>query len=514
MFERRKTKKRLSWWILLFVAAVVTVLLFVCCGASHSEVVKLEADIVRDKIKGGWVGQTVGCTYGGPTEFRWTGTWIPDSVPIEWDETRMLWYYENSPDLYDDVYMDLTFLSVLDSLGLDAPVDAMAKKFANAGFRLWHANQAARWNILNGIMPPASGHYKNNPHADDLDFQIESDFIGLICPGMPVTAYEYADKVGHIMSYGDGFYGGVFVSAMYCHAFVESDIVAVVEKALQSLPIESCYARCIRDVISWWRSFPDDWHRCWSEVQKKWSEDIGCPECVLSPGNIDAKLNGAYIVIGLLYGGMDFGCTIEIATRCGQDSDCNPSNAGGILGTLIGFAKIPDKWKLGLDKVEKLKFNYSDYSLRDVYEVNYRLAAGLVRRGGGHVDENTWTIRLQTPNPPEKLEIGFEGLTPVRRIDLHGYKLHQSFATTFNGAAFVIHSRMLGWRGQARCEARVDGRLVESVTLKGNLHDHRFPFFWNYDLAQGFHELEIKKLGGDGVPQLIFLLVYSRTENE
>jgi len=25
---------------------------------------------LMDKIKGGWAGQTIGCTYGGPTEFK------------------------------------------------------------------------------------------------------------------------------------------------------------------------------------------------------------------------------------------------------------------------------------------------------------------------------------------------------------------------------------------------------------------------------------------------------------
>ena len=185
--------------------------LFALCGALQAAVVTVDADVIRDKIKGGWVGQVVGCTYGGPTEFGWLGTWVQDYVPIRWDENLMLEYYENSPGLYDDIYMDLAFLAVLDKKGVDAPVSEMALKYANAGFRLWHANQAGRWNILNGIMPPQSGYWKNNPHADDIDFQIESDFIGLINPGMPATALEYALKVGHIMNYGDGVYGGVFV---------------------------------------------------------------------------------------------------------------------------------------------------------------------------------------------------------------------------------------------------------------------------------------------------------------
>ena len=482
--------------------------LLVSSGPALAATVTLTAEEMRDKIKGGWVGQTVGCTYGGPTEFRWRGTWIQDYVRLEWDDSKMLWYYQNSPGLYDDLYMDLSFLAVLDRDGLAASVETMARKFANAGFSLWHANQAARWNILNGVMPPRSGYYKNNPHADDIDFQIESDFIGLISPGMPTTALEYADRVGHIMNYGDGVYGGVFVSAMYTHAFVEKDIAVVVEKALSSLPLQSKYAGCIREVLDCWRKNPQDWKECWYQVQMKWAEDVGCPDGVFDPFDIDATINGAYIAIGLLYGGMDFGRTLEIAARCGQDSDCNPSNAGGILGTLLGFEKIPAQWKLGLDKVENLKFSYSDYSLNDVYQVNYRLAAEMVKRNRGSVNDKAWTIELQTPRAPEKLEVGFEGLIPVKRVALRQVKIEKSFSTTFEGRGFVVSGRMPDNSSQARCEVFVDGRLIEKVLLKGAYHDRRDPLFWNYDLAEGTHQLEIRKVEGDGVPVLGSLLIY------
>ncbi|EKC69174.1 hypothetical protein LEA_08427, partial [human gut metagenome] len=30
---------------------------------------------------------------------------------------------------------------------------------------------------------------------------------GLMSPGMPNTASEISDKIGHIMNYGDGWYG-------------------------------------------------------------------------------------------------------------------------------------------------------------------------------------------------------------------------------------------------------------------------------------------------------------------
>lgn len=61
---------------------------------------------------------------------------------------------------------------------------------------------------------------------------------------------------------------------------------------------------------------------------------------VFAPLDIDAKINAAYIVLGLLYGNGDFTKTMEISTRAGQDSDCNPSSAGGILGVMLGYSQI------------------------------------------------------------------------------------------------------------------------------------------------------------------------------
>ncbi|MGB7295503.1 MAG: hypothetical protein WBC70_07925 [Candidatus Aminicenantales bacterium] len=52
-----------------------------------------------------------------------------------------------------------------------------------------------RYNILNGFAPPQSGHWLNNPHADDIDFQIEADFAGLMSPGMPNSAALICDEV-------------------------------------------------------------------------------------------------------------------------------------------------------------------------------------------------------------------------------------------------------------------------------------------------------------------------------
>ena len=191
--------------------------------------------MLKDKIKGAWAGQTIGVCFGSYTEFKYLGTYIPDSVKIKWHEGYAAELMDNLPGLFDDIYMDITFVDVIENAGIDAPVDLFATAFANAEYPLWHANQAARYNILNGV--EESGHWLNNPHADDIDYQIEADFAGIMCPGMPNSASAISDRIGHIMCYGDGWYGGVYIGAMYSHAFVSDDIEYIVNNALKGCSI-------------------------------------------------------------------------------------------------------------------------------------------------------------------------------------------------------------------------------------------------------------------------------------
>ena len=101
--------------------------------------------------------------------------------------------------------------------------------------------------------------------------------------------------------------------------------------------------------------------------------------------------------MGLLFGHGDFGRTIEIATRCGQDSDCNPSTAGGILATILGYSHIPEQWMPNLREIEKRPFAYTTMSLQDTYDVCYRLALQQIMRYGGSVTDDGVCIRRQKP---------------------------------------------------------------------------------------------------------------------
>ena len=314
---------------------------------------------------------------------------------------------------------------------------------------------------------------------------------------MPNSAADIGWRIGHIMNYGDGVYGGIYVAAMYSLAFIYDDIEFIVNEALKTIPPESEFYQCIADVIQWHKQYPNDWKNAWFEAQKKWTADKGCPQGVFRPFNIDAKINAAYIIIGLLYGQGDIGATIDISTRCGYDSDCNPANAAGILGTMLGYDQIPDYWKQGIDRVEDLNFSYTSMSLNKVYETGFHHAVGMVKQNGGQEEGDMLVIQYQEPQTVP-LEIAFEGLFPTERKRLKAPLSQKNHEISFEmeGCGFVV-------TGQAardnqlpeiilEVDVFVDGQLVETVKMPTNRRTRRLDVAWNYDLKEGPHTITLK----------------------
>jgi ADP-ribosylglycohydrolase len=477
---------------------VLSLLLVFSYSYAQLQSFTMSKEALKNKIKGGWAGQTIGVTYGAPVEFRYNGTMINDYHKLEWNDGLIKKSMLEGPGIYDDLYMDITFVEVFEREGFDAPVSSHAKAFANAGYMLWHANQAARYNILNGIAAPQSGEWKNNPHADCIDYQIEADFSGLMSPGMPNTASAISDKIGHIMNYGDGWYGGVYMGAMYSLAFTNTNIETVVKEGLKTIPEQSKFYKCIADVIQWHKQYPNDWRQTWFEIQKKWTDDIGCPDGVFQPYNIDATVNAAYVVLGLLYGNGDFTKTIEITTRCGQDADCNPSSAGGILGTLIGYDAIPNYWLAGLKEAENIDFKYTSTSLNKVYEIGTKHALDNILRNGGKISADQVTIRTQTPKSVH-FEESFTNLQPQEKKWI-GKPLKDEIEIDFIGTGFVIRGENKLKNGTdfknqfTEVELYVDGQLTEKIKLPVDFTTRRYEICWNYQLGNTAHKIKLKRI--------------------
>ena len=369
---------------------------------------RLSRKALEDKVRGGWAGQMIGVAYGAPTEFRSNGAineaelkWTPDMIRNTIEQ--------------DDLYVEMTFAEVMDRVGLDATTKQYGEMFRDSKYRLWHANAAARRNLARGIDAPMSGHPDNNIHANDIDFQIESDFIGLMCPGLPQDANRFADRVGRVMNYGDGLYGGMFFGAMYATAFFETNPRRVVEQGLLAIPAESGYARVVRDVLDAHAQDPSDWRKAWHLIATKWDQGDMCTEGALVPFNIDARINGAYVVLGLLYGNGDFAKTLEISTRAGQDSDCNPSSAAGILGVMIGYERIPEVWRAGIPALADVKFEFTQYSFNGIVASTLARAEKVILAAGGAVTADEVLIPVQAPKAPP-LEQWDPGV-PIARVE-------------------------------------------------------------------------------------------------
>lgn len=468
---------------------------------SRSESRRLSRGALEDKIRGGWAGQVIGVSYGAPTEFRAQGKILEGE--LKWSPERVA-----NAIHQDDLYVEMTFAAVMDKIGLDATSEQYGEAFKNSRYGLWHANAAGRRMLNLGVKAPWSGHPKYNLHANDIDFQIEADFIGLMAPGLPATSNEFCDRVGHVMNYGDGVYGGMFVCGMYAAAFFEDDVRQIAEAGLACIPKQSEYAQLIRDLLDWSAQYPDDWRKVWQLIEDKWDKNDPCPDGALGSFNIDAKLNGAYIAFGLLYGRGDLGKTLEISTRCGQDSDCNPSSAAGVLGVMLGFQRIPDEFKSGIAKLADEKFEFTDYSFNEICRSTVKRALALIEKNGGRVNETEVIVPVQHPKVPA-LEQWNPGI-PDKKInpqdpawvwdanwtDIKGARTCSvaggEATLRFDGVAVALVGRLNQDGGRA--DVFIDGQKVGQADAYIVERTHDNALWHTYGLKPGPHTLRMVTL--------------------
>jgi hypothetical protein len=479
----------------------------------HAGLRRLPLAVLEDKIRGGWAGKMIGVTRGAPFEFRSRGAIIEGDIGAP------------TPDVegalsQDDLYVNATFARVLDEKGLDADLSDYAAAFAETRYDLFHANAAARRVLAQGMPPERAGDPLYNLHANDIDFQIESDFIGLMTPGLPAEANRYAARVGRLVAYGDGLYGGLFVASLYAAAFFEASPRALVEEALRSLPAESGYAAAVRDVIAW-HDERSDWRTTWRRIEDRWAKDDACPSGALEPFDIDARLNGAYVTMALLYGGGDLDRTMDIAIRAGQDTDCNAATAAGVLGAMVGYLAIPEGLRAGVPKVARRRFEHTRLSLDDLVASTRRRAIAATIRAGGALEGDTLLVPEEAPSPPppERFDMGI----PSARIEAtdaawtwkgpwtgsagamdggqtwHGKRSSRPGAEAelcFSGSAVAV----LGPLGPSggRADVFLDGE-PQARSLDGYAPPHTWDHdLWHaYGLADGRHTLRIVLRGAD-----------------
>ncbi len=363
-------------------AVTVGVVLLIATAQAMSQQT-ITHSVFRDKLEGGLVGQMAGVAWGRTTEAQWQDSRIPDASVPTWSPGWI-----NSAFSQDDLYVEIPFIDAMADVGANASWTTFGEYFADTTFNLWVANKVGRDNLQAGIPAPQSGHPSVNHQYQMIDWQIESNFAGAVSPGLPTAAGDIAWRGGHVMTWGDGTYGGVTFATMQATAYTANSVDEIIQAGRDSLPVGSNYRELVDDMIAWHEADTDKstWEDTWQLAQDKWGTGGAW---------YDAKINGAWVFLGLLYGQDDITKAMRIAMQGGDDSDCNPSSVGAIIGTYLGLTEIPDTFKSNLNRTSRT-FSDSDYTFDGMTEVLDGLAREVVLLRGGTItpagDDELWTI--------------------------------------------------------------------------------------------------------------------------
>jgi ADP-ribosylglycohydrolase len=190
-------------------------------------------------------------------------------------------------------------------------------------------------NLKNGIAAPKSGSIEQNGKilAEQIGGQIFIDTWGLVLPNNIERAAKYARTAASVSHDGDGLNGAAFIAACISKAYVTSDVEEIVKAGLSVIREDSTYAKVTRAVIGFYNNNPDDFKACRKYLEENWGYDKYTGVCHIIP-------NAGVCILSLLYGKGDFNRTVEIATMCGWDTDCNAGNVGTIMGVACGLAGL------------------------------------------------------------------------------------------------------------------------------------------------------------------------------
>lgn len=302
-----------------------------------------------EKVYAGFLGMNIGIRLGAPVEPTiWTYERIRDTYG---DIRGYVKEYKNfAAD--DDANGPVYFLRALRDDAADrklCPQD-VARAWLNytregVGMFWWggygvSTEHTAYLNLKKGIPAPQSGSEEQNGKviAEQIGGQIFIDTWGLCWPGRPDEAAEYGGIAASVSHDGEGINGARFFCACIAEAFVSDDIGHILETGLSKLAMGSTYEAVARAVMAFHREHPEDFRACRDMLEAEWGYDKYRGNCHIIP-------NAGVCILALLYGNGDFARTVEIATMCGWDTDCNAGNVGTVLGVMRGTDGLPERYR-------------------------------------------------------------------------------------------------------------------------------------------------------------------------
>ena len=307
-----------------------------------SQVIEMPAEVLRDKIRGGLLGQILGNLNGLPHEMKYIDEpgnvkeYIPsllDGARTD-DDTDFEWVYLYVMQEENEIFLSSERLTQL------------WKNRINQG--IWCSNRYSRHLMNLGFQPPQTSMFALNPWAD---FKISGQFIsetfGLLAPAMPQTASRIGLNYTRITIDMEPAQTTQFFCTMISTAFITDDMEKIIEAGTRALDTSSYIREIVNDVKKWHNLYPDEWATTRRLVKEKYSHYDG----KMRDKN-GFELNTASTIAALLYGEGDFSTTLMTAFNFGWDADNTAATAGTIMGVIKGHKwmmsqgwKIVDRYK-------------------------------------------------------------------------------------------------------------------------------------------------------------------------
>ena len=307
-----------------------------------------DAELLRKKLRGAWLGRAIGCLLGKPIEGIRSDELIPflketnnypmhryilsKDVTEETYNKYKFWFrdkpYADTVDgmpVDDDTNYVVLYQKIIDDYGRDFDSEDVADAWLKyqSVHSYFTAERIAYVNFVNCLMPPASAVYKN-VCREWIGAQIRGDYFGYINPGDPEKAAEMAYTDARISHVKNGVYGEMFVSAMLACAAVTDNIEDIVLGGLAQIPSTSRLYESVMKIFNDYKSgiTVDE---CFNYIHSVYDEHTDHGWC-------HTISNAMIVTAALLYGEGDFGKSICCAVGMAFDTDCNGATVGSILG--------------------------------------------------------------------------------------------------------------------------------------------------------------------------------------
>ena len=313
---------------------------------------EVSAEDLPDRIRGAWLGRTVGNTLGKPVEGltrqqldvylqaavggQMTGYLplldpLPEGVPALHPAAPVatLGNFTEVPR-DDDIDWTILALHVLETHGRALTSEQLAAAWLDRipFTQTYTAERAAYRNLVNGLRPTRTATHEN-PYREWIGALIRADAFGYVSPGDPAEAARLALVDARLSHTANGRYGEMWAAALVAAALVVGTAVEALDAARAVIP---------------------DGSRLAEAQDRMRALHMEGADRVAALDHVDAELgaypwvhtinNAALIAVGLLWGD-DYTDAVALTISGGRDTDSNGATIGSVMGALHGSSGVP-----------------------------------------------------------------------------------------------------------------------------------------------------------------------------